>query len=156
MISNVYVTKSHSNNLDEISTFLNSINLLNGVNLDHLVKLIISNIRSKKLNQEILYKLITLLSINCDNHVASSFLSKLFGLSKFEKENGYEESILIKLRQEINSFHPDCVNDVVRSLLKQFNNEKNEESFKFLIENLISIYEWDVQNRHYMRFLFRF
>jgi hypothetical protein len=151
MISNVYITKSRSNNLAEISNFLNSINLINGVNLDHLVKLIISNVdQSGKLNQDILYKLIILLSINCDNHVANCFLNKLFVLSKVENTNGYEESILIKLRQEINSFHPDCVNDAVKSLLKQFNNEKNEDSFKFFIQNLISIYEWDVQNQHFM------
>jgi hypothetical protein len=155
MISNVYIKKSRSNDLDEMSTFLNSLNLINGANLDHLVELIISNIGSSsiKLNKEILYKLIILLSINCDNHVANSFLNKLFVLSKMEKTNAYEESILIKLRQEINSFHPNCVNDVVKSLLKQFNNQKNEDYFKFFIQNLISIYEWDVQNQHFMRFV---
>ena len=85
--------------------------------------------------------------------MANSFLNKLFVLSKMEKTNAYEESILIKLRQEINSFHPNCVNDVVKSLLKQFNNQKNEDYFKFFIQNLISIYEWDVQNQHFMRFV---
>jgi hypothetical protein len=158
LISTVYLANSQSGQTDTLDSLpvLTSLNKLNGTSLNHLAKLIIStNNSNNKVDKDLLYKIITLLSINCDKHVATLFLTELFQLKNEEaKVTSYEESILIKLRQELNSFHPTCISEVVFSLLKLFTNEPNEDRLGFFIQNLTSIYEWDIQNQHFMRFLF--
>jgi hypothetical protein len=70
------------------------------------------------------------------------------------ESSSFEESLLVKFRQEINPFHAESVCKSVNSIISSFENHKNQENLNNFLDNLVSLYEWDQQNQNFMRFFF--
>jgi hypothetical protein len=195
LLSSVYALQSESEDNKSLSKvfnftksdstpFLQSLNAINGSLfkslLNQLKPILKSMSTSEKIN-EIIFKLLTLISINGNEYSAVSIMSELIKISFNFETNGNEtdsmpiisnnkqqsESILIKLRIEITPFHPDCLRKTIISLIHTISEDdigndedKNDKHYQLLtfIKNLILIYQWDLQNQYFMRFfiLFKF
>ena len=110
----------------DLIPFLRGLNSINGTSLRHLINKIISVIRNNyengKIENEMIKKLLILLSINCNRITPNLILSDLFIIPV-----RLNESLLIDLRQEVEAFHPDCVKNTIKSLLKQFQCNNNDQ-----------------------------
>lgn len=68
-----------------------------------------------------------------------------------------EEPMLIRIRQELNPFHPNSLRESIFSIINSFYNlkicdrEEFEIQVKYFVDNLLMIYEWDLQNQYFMR-----
>ena len=111
----------------------------------------------KNFDRELIYKFLALLSINGNEHMAIQIMSELVVTpSKFllNQNNSAEESLLVKMRQEITPFHDECMSKSIKSIINSFDYQKNEENLTSFLENILTLYEWDLQNQNFMRFIF--
>lgn len=135
-------------NLNSISS--SSFRLL----LDQIVTYLQADNNDAYDTKSLLFNLLLLIGINgnsyCANEIMAEFLQmKLSGLN--ESGSLTETTYLMKFRQEINPFYTNCFRDTVHSLVKSFLNYPNEERLKCFIENLLTIYGWDLANPNFMR-----
>ena len=147
-------------NKPESIPFLKSLNTINGTSVKLLINQLITILKSssyKNFDRELVYKLLALLAINGDEHMAVLVMSELLVISTnhfklINRTNGREETMLIQIRQEISPFHVKCLCESVNSIVKSFEYEKNDEKLSNFLQNLTAIYDWDIQNPSYMRF----
>ena len=164
LITHTYLSKCETLEKSPESTFsdhfefLKSLNTINGSSFNLLVEQIIRILKSesfKNLDRELIYKLLALFSINGNEHMANKIMSELIVTpSKFllNQNNSTDESLLVKMRQEITPFHSECMSKTINSMISSFDHQKNEENLTYFLENTMSLYEWDLQNKNFMRF----
>jgi hypothetical protein len=137
--------------------FLKGLNTINGTSFNLLVEQLINILKSdsfKNFDRELIYKLLALLSINGNDHMATQIMSEIIVIPhKFlvNQNNSADESLLIKMRQEITPFHSECISKTINSIINSFDYQKNEENMNYFLENVVSLYEWDLQNQNFMR-----
>ena len=153
-----YENLANEENKAETTPFLKTISSINKISFKLLVNQLMSilkaNTEVKHLDKELIYKLLVIFSINGSDYMCNLVMSELIlTSSKHFHANTHEDSMLIKLRQEINPFHPQCLIECIKSIVSLLGIEKDEEKLFNLIENLKSIYEWDLQNPNFMRYL---
>jgi len=137
--------------------FLKGLNTINGTSFNLLVGQLINILKSdsfKNFDRELIYKLLALLSINGNDHMATQIMSELIVIPHkllVNQNNSADESLLIKMRQEITPFHSECISKTINSIINSFDYQKNEENMSYFLENVVSLYEWDLQNQNFMR-----
>ena len=146
------------NNLESVE-FLKGLNTINGTSFNLLIEQLINILKSdsfKNFDRELIYKLLVLLSINGNDHMANQIISELIVIpSKYllNQISNTEESLIVKIRQEISPFHVECLRQTVNSIIYSFSYQKNEENLSYFLENIIAIHEWDLRNPNSMRLL---
>lgn len=154
MIASAYTMNADS---DNSTAFLKSLNNINGSSFKLLVKKIITFFNSNdkdliEFNYDLIYKLILLICINGDTNSANELISEFLVISiQSSNSNSSVETLLNKLRQEINPFHPDSFMSSIKSVLESLQSSKNEAKMNSFVNNLISIHEWDTQNQFFIR-----
>lgn len=165
MISNVYSFKTQpiENTLPTLCAtekvpFLKSLNGISGISYKSLSEKIIDCLKHDK-DHELLYKLTLLMMIITNEHKAGLLMNELLLLeNKTANKTSYtlDECILVKLRQEINPFHVDCFNNSIKSTINYFSNltdKSAERKLNSFVNNLVIIYEWDIHNKCFMKYL---
>ena len=139
--------------------FLKALNTINASSFKLLLSQIVSSIRSELsvgANKEILSNLLILMAINGNNHIVNSIMQELLllpvELNKTDHANmTIDCPLVVKFRQEINSFHPTCLRSTVKSLSKHLLNERNDQDLNTFVDNLTLLYDWDLKNKKFMR-----
>lgn len=172
LISSIYLTKCQTQPengppptlpASESIGFLKSLNNINGTSFTSMIRNMIKCFnkctQQEHDEQELVYKMIFLTMINTNEHIAGLIMKELLVLeNKNETQNRtytLDECILVKIRQEINPFHSECFNKTVKSLINYLLNiEPDQWKFASLINNLVDVYEWDIQNKCFMKYLY--
>ena len=147
---------SENLNNSESVEFLKGLNTINGTSFILLVEQLVKILKSesfKNFDKELIYKLFVLLSINGNDHMASLIMSELVILPpKYLKNQiSTDESLMVKIRQEISPFHVDCLQKTVNAIINSFVYQKNEEKLSNFLENITALHQWDLQNPNFMR-----
>lgn len=149
----VYSINTAENIKDLSIPFLKSLNTINASSfrllLDQIINLISSDPSKITDKNEILHKLLTILSINGNNNVSNSVMYQLMLMPVKEEEDC---PFIIKFRQEINAFYPNCLRNTVKSLIKHLLDEPNQQDLNVFINNLALLYDWDLKNSNSMRY----
>ncbi len=145
--------------------FLKALNTINASSFKLLLSQIMNSIRSESsgngTTKEILNNLLILMAVNGNNHIVNSIMQELLLLpfqlpNKVAKTNTVDCPIVVKFRQEINSFHPNCLRSTIKSLGKHLLSERNDQDLNIFINNLTLLYEWDLKNKKFMRYFIGF
>jgi hypothetical protein len=167
MISNIYIVKSNTSDgggggqatlcASESIPFLKSLNAINGTPLKALIEKIVVNLKQEK-EPELLFKLILLIMITTNEHKATLLMNELLILeNKLANKTtttsfALEECLLVQIRQEINPFHAECFNNSVKSMISSLaSHDSDELKLNSFVNNLIVIYEWDLNNKCFMK-----
>lgn len=169
MISSVYMMRPDIPEQDanltspmiasELIPFLKSLNNINGYSFKNLIKKIVSILKTNDkdmlgFNQELIYKFIVLTCINGDINSTNQLISELLliNIPNFDFSNN-TELFLNKFRQEINPFHPDSFRNSIKSTIELLKINKDQKNLVCFVNNLISIFDWDNQNKYFIRFV---
>ncbi len=154
----VYSINTAENIQDLSIPFLKSLNTINASSFRLLLDQIINLIRSESSKitdkNEILHKLLIILSINGNNNVSNSVMYQLMLMPVKEEEE--DCPFIIKFRQEMNAFYPNCLRNTVKSLIKHLLDEPNQQDLNVCINNLTLLYDWDLKNSNSMRYFLEF
>ena len=106
-------------------------------------------------HESLLFNLLVLMSINGNDYMSNSIMSQLM-LIKINPPESQELDymdwpILLRFRQEINSFHPFTMRETIKSLVKTLLNNSTEYSLSVLVENLTLMHDWDIKSKNSMR-----
>lgn len=117
---------------------------------------------------ELIYRLFVVMMINTNEFKAGAFMRRLLTLDETTMQRAIlnndvnnkisllaslDEGILVKIRQEIAPFHENCFADAVKSLVNYLTEiESDEEQLAALVRNMISVHDWDIQNRCSMKY----
>ena len=156
------VYNGDSNTSDENSSlsipFLKCLNAINGSTFKLLLGQIVSYIKSENFNRKhesLLFNLLLLMSINGNDYISNSIMLQLM-LIKINPPESQELAymdwpILLRFRQEINSFHPSTMRETIKSLAKSLLNNSIEYSLSVFVENLTLMHDWDLKSKNSMR-----
>ena len=95
------------------------------------------------------------MSINGNDYISNSIMLQLM-LIKINPPESQELAymdwpILLRFRQEINSFHPSTMRETIKSLAKSLLNNSIEYSLSVFVENLTLMHDWDLKSKNSMR-----
>lgn len=181
LIASIYLTQSNPAEVAcEKIGFLKSLNQVDGYSFESLVTAMIKclkNVTAANRNNnnnldekidgetneelELVYRLFILVMINTNEFKAGSLMRQLLTLeTNHSDENktmtmsssSLEESMLVKIRVEIGPFHENCFADALKSVVNYLVEiEPDDVKLNALVNNMILVYEWDIQNKCSMK-----
>ena len=166
---NLYSVNSTMSSITiESAPFLTNLDAINRTSFQRLLDQIIDFFKDEKPleklneeNKEIMFKLLVCIAINGNDFISNTVMRELLQIPvripREKKELNYGEwPVVLKFRQEVNSFHAKCLRESVKSLTNYLLNDLNQMSLYFFIQNLCLIYSWDLRNKNNMRQLIFF
>lgn len=130
--------------------FLKGLNTINATSFKLMLDQIIYSIKQDFPQKVFLNKLLTIIALSGNAHTASSVMKQLMLVPVIFDQN--ELPFIIKFRQEVNLFHPNCLRNTIVSISKHLLNEPNASDLNTFVDNLSLLYDWDLRNKKYLRF----
>lgn len=149
--------------------FLKSLNQIDGYSYQSLVKSLMRTLKNLVASSsceptkwpnnelELAYKLTLLMMINTNEYKAGVIMREMLTIdessaSSSKSSHSLDENVLVKIRQEVGSFHSMCFGDSVKSLVNFFATvDVDEDKLSALVGNLVLAYDWDIQNKCSMK-----